>query len=122
MPGRIVPVERSSDPETFARNVATAVFAWDTGAGFMPLDYTAVVMEVADPTGTEQAGLANDLSAYLPVREAWVDLRQYATTQHLEITDVFVPAAWAEAASVSASAPVRTREKSRFIHIPPQTR
>lgn len=96
-PERIAPVVRSSDPETFARNVATALFAWDTGAGFMPLDYTAVLMEVADPTGTEQAGLASDIAAYFPTREAWVDLRQYATTQHLEITDAFVPEAWATA-------------------------
>lgn len=96
-PARIAPVAGSSDPETFARNVATAVFAWDTASGFMPLDYTSVVMEVADPTGTEQAGLASDLAAYLPSRQAWVDLRQYATTQHLEIEAAFVPDAWATA-------------------------
>lgn len=96
-PSRIAPVAPSSDPETFARNVATAVFAWDTGAGFMPLDYTSVLMEVADPTGTEQAGLAADIAAYLPTRQAWVELRPYATTQHLEITDAFVPEAWATA-------------------------
>lgn len=96
-PGRIAPVAPSGDPETFVRNVATAVFAWDTGAGFMPLDYTAVLMEVADPTGTEQAGLASDIAAYLPTRQAWVELRQYATTQHLEITDAFVPEEWATA-------------------------
>ncbi|MBR7502965.1 hypothetical protein KCW65_23060, partial [Mycobacterium tuberculosis] len=72
----------SGDPEEFARNVATAVFAWDTGSGLMPLDYTSVLMEVADPTGTEQAGLASDIAAYLPTREAWVELRQYPTTQH----------------------------------------
>lgn len=96
-PDRIAQVAPSSDPEAFARNVAIAVFAWDTGAGFMPLDYTAVLMEVADPTGTEQAGLAADIAAYLPTREAWVELRRYATTQHLEITDAFVPEAWATA-------------------------
>ena len=96
-PGRIAAVVGSGDPEEFARNVATAVFAWDTGSGLMPLDYTSVLMEVADPTGTEQAGLASDIAAYLPTREAWVELRQYATTQHLEITDAFVPGAWATA-------------------------
>ena len=96
-PERIAPVRASSDPDVFARNVAEALFAWDTGAGFMPLDYTAVLMEVADPTGTEQAGLASDIATYLPTRETWGDLRQYATTQHLEITDSFVPEAWADA-------------------------
>src|SRR5699024_11027524 len=95
--GKIAPVAVSSDPETFARNVATALFTWDTGAGFMPLDYTSVVMEVADPTGTEQAGLASDIAAYLPTREAWLELRPYATTQHLEITDAYTPEAWATA-------------------------
>ena len=95
--GRIAPVAASSDPETFARNVATALFTWDTGAGFMPLDYTSVVMETADPTGTEQAGLASDIAAYLPTREAWLELRPYATTQHLEITDAYTPEAWATA-------------------------
>ncbi|MBU8577606.1 hypothetical protein [Brevibacterium luteolum] len=96
-PTRIAPVAPSSDPETFARNVAEAVFSWDTGAGFMPLDYMSVLMEVADPTGAEQAGLANDLAAYFPTREAWVDLRQYATRQWLEITDAYTPDAWADA-------------------------
>ena len=95
--GQITPVAASSDPETFARNVAEALFTWDTGAGFMPLDYTSVVMEVADLTGTEQAGLASDIAAYLPTREAWLELRPYATTQHLEITDAYTPEAWAQA-------------------------
>lgn len=93
--GQITPVTVSSDPETFARNVATALFTWDTGAGFMPLDYTSVVMEVADPTGTEQAGLASDIASYLPTREAWLELRPYATSQWLEITAAYTPEAWA---------------------------
>ena len=80
-----------------ARNVAETLFAWDTASGLMPLDYSAVVLAVGDPSGAEQAGLASDIAAYLPTREAWVELRQYATTQHLEITDAFVPGAWATA-------------------------
>lgn len=96
-PAWIAPVGRSSDPETFARNVATALFTWDTGAGLMPLDYTSVVMEVADPTGTEQAGLASDVATYLPTRDAWLQLRPYATTQWLEITNAYTPEAWATA-------------------------
>lgn len=39
-------VEASDDPETFARNVAEALFAWDTGSGLMPLDYSSVVLAV----------------------------------------------------------------------------
>lgn len=91
------PVAASDDPEEFARNVATAVFAWDTGSGFMPLDYQAVIVDVGDPSGTEQAGLATDVAGYLPTREAWADLRQYDTNQHLEISAVSVPAAWDDA-------------------------
>ena len=54
-PGRIAAVVGSGDPEEFARNVATAVFAWDTGSGLMPLDYSAGILEVGDPSGTENA-------------------------------------------------------------------
>jgi hypothetical protein len=91
---RLPVVTGSDDPETFARNVATALFAWDTASGFMPLDYTSVLLAVGDPTGAEQAGLASDIATYLPTREAWVELRQYTTTQHLTIDTLFVPDAW----------------------------
>lgn len=87
-------VEASDDPETFARNVAETLFAWDTGSELMPLDYSSVVLAVGDPSGAEQAGLASDVAAYLPTREAWLELRQYATAQHLTIEDAFVPEAW----------------------------
>lgn len=96
-PSRLPVVRPSADPETFAGNVATALFSWDTASGFMPLDYTSVVLEVGDPYGAEQAGLAADIATYLPSREAWIELRQYATTQHLTIDNVYVPDAWADA-------------------------
>ena len=63
----------------------------------MPLDYSSVVLAVGDPSGAEQAGLASDVAAYLPTREAWLELRQYATAQHLTIEDAYVPEAWGEA-------------------------
>lgn len=91
---RLPAVQASDDPETFARNVATALFAWDTASGFMPLDYTSVILAVGDPSGAEQAGLASDIATYLPSREAWIELRQYSTTQHLSIDDTYVPDAW----------------------------
>lgn len=87
-------VEASDDPETFAGNVATALFAWDTASGLRPLDYSAVVLAVGDPSGAEQAGLASDVAAYLPSQDAWLELRQYATAQHLTIEHAFVPDAW----------------------------
>jgi hypothetical protein len=96
-PGVLAPIRETNDPEEFARAVAGGLFAWDTTSGLMPLDYTAVLLDVADPSGVEQAGLASDIAGYLPTRDAWVQLRQYSTTQRLEITRAFVPDAWAEA-------------------------
>jgi len=93
----LAPIPETGDPEEFARSVAEALFAWDTASGLMPLDYTSVLLEVADPTGVEQAGLASDVAGYLPTRDSWTELRKYGTTQRLEITNVFVPEAWAEA-------------------------
>lgn len=94
---RLPVVRASADPETFAHNVAIALFEWDTASGFMPLDYTSVVLGVGDPTGAEQAGLASDIAAFLPSRDAWIELRQYATTQHLTIETAYIPEAWATA-------------------------
>lgn len=96
-PPAVPPVRASRDPETFAGNVALALFTWDTTTGLMPLDYTSVLLDVGDHTGTEQAGLAADITSYLPTREAWIDLRQYATTQTLTIDSIQVPNAWNEA-------------------------
>ncbi|WP_019482635.1 hypothetical protein [Arthrobacter sp. TB 23] len=91
---RLPTVRASDDPETFARNIATALFAWDTASGFMPLDYTSVILAVGDPSGAEQAGVASDIATYLPNREAWTELRHYATAQHLTIDEMFVPDVW----------------------------
>lgn len=93
----IPPVEPSTDPNAFARTVAERIFTWDTSTGFMPLDYTAAILTVADPNGTEQAGLASDLETYLPTREAWTDLRKYSTAQELKIDTAYVPGEWSEA-------------------------
>lgn len=91
---RLPVVPRSDDPETFARNVAEALFTWDTASGLFPLDYTSVILDVGAPSGTEQAGLAADVAAYLPAREAWLELRKYLTTQTLTIDNLFIPEAW----------------------------
>jgi len=94
---RLPHIAPSTDPEAFARDAAHALFTWDTASGILPLDYTAVLLDVGDPTGNEQAGLASDIAAYLPSRAAWVELRQYSTSQHLTITDAYVPEQWAQA-------------------------
>ncbi|MEW1976311.1 hypothetical protein AB0301_14720 [Microbacterium profundi] len=95
-------ISASRDPETFARRVSDALFTWDTAAGLLPLDYTSVILEVGDPTGEEQAGLASDIATYLPSREAWLQLREYATAQSLTIENAYVPDAWAEAQTQSS--------------------
>lgn len=93
---RIAP---TNDSELFARRVSAALFTWDTGAGLVPLDYTSAILDVGDPSGHEQAGLAADIASYMPTRDAWVKLREYATTQSIEIDTVVVPDAWADAAA-----------------------
>ncbi|MEJ1092930.1 hypothetical protein [Microbacterium istanbulense] len=94
---RVPAVPRSADPETFAQGVASTLYAWDTASGLWPLDYTSAILAVGDPSGDEQAGLASDVAAYLPHRDAWIELRQYATSQHLTIDTAYVPDAWAHA-------------------------
>ena len=81
----------------FAQGVASTLFAWDTASGLWPLDYTSAILTVGDPSGDEQAGLASDVAAYLPTRDAWIELRQYATRQHLTIDTAYIPDAWADA-------------------------
>lgn len=96
-PARLPLISKTTDGEAFARSVAAALFTWDTGSKFLPLDYIEVILDVADPTGFEQSGLAADIAAYLPTQSAWAGLRSYATTQWLEVTAAYVPDAWSEA-------------------------
>lgn len=90
-------VRESDDPETFARTLATALFAWDTATEFVPTDYAQVIVDVGDPSGDETAGLASDVRTYLPTADAWAQLRTMQTRQWLDINDVFVPDEWATA-------------------------
>ncbi|GGO59844.1 hypothetical protein GCM10010910_03790 [Microbacterium nanhaiense] len=90
-------VQGSSDPETFVRHVAEALFTWDTASGFVPNDYTDVLVDVGDPSGAEQPGLVADVAGYLPSHEAWVELRKYETRQWIAIDTIAVPAAWGTA-------------------------
>ena len=94
---KVPAVPRSTDPVTFAEGVATTLFAWDTALGLWPLDYTSAILTVGDPSGDEQAGLASDIATYLPNRDVWIELRQYATSQHITIDTAYVPDAWADA-------------------------
>lgn len=95
-------VEGSTDPDMFARNLTQTLFTWDTTVGLWPLDYSAVILAVGDPSGTEQAGLASDLTNYLPSRQQWVELRKHSTSQTLTIDNAYVPDAWAGAVEQAA--------------------
>lgn len=104
-PGEVVlplPIRDSDDPVLFARSVARALFTWDTTTVSWPDVISDAVLEIADPTGYETPGLYNDLSSYLPSREQWGQLRDYDTSQRLEITSAQIPAEWEEVAEMSA--------------------
>lgn len=87
----------SADPETFAAQVARALFDWDTAAAYSPTDVRGRLLAVADPTGREATGLAADLAGYLPTADGWTFLRGYYTRQHIEIDSVAVPSQWDQA-------------------------
>lgn len=90
-------VAQTGDADRFAESVALALFAWDTSDGYLPTDYAQSILgQASDPANEETDGLAQDLAGYLPTRAAWIELQRYETRQHLEITGIGVPDAWAE--------------------------
>ena len=88
------PVMTGSDPETFVRQVAEALFAWDTDSMATPIDLIEQLVGVADPTGESSAGLVADVANYLPTLDAWAELRRYETRQWMEIVATEVPDLW----------------------------
>jgi hypothetical protein len=95
-PSGEAPVEqvKTADPETFAVSVAQLLFSWDTTDSTSLNEYTGRLLAVADPSGEESAGLATDLTTYLPSRESWEDLKTYETRQWIDITSYGVPDDW----------------------------
>lgn len=87
----------TSDPAAFAREVAEALFAWDTATLVGRDDHIEQLLKLADPTGESTSGLLADVSNYLPTPGAWVDLTQYETRQWLTLDSVSVPSKWTEA-------------------------
>lgn len=94
-------IARTADPDAFAISVAQVLFAWDTTASVPLNEYTGRLLAVADPSGDESAGLATDLTTYLPSAESWEDLKTYETRQWIDINSYEVPAGWKSAASNS---------------------
>ncbi|NYI38184.1 hypothetical protein [Aeromicrobium tamlense] len=92
-----VSVPRTADPRQFVRDVAVAIFAWDTRTASWPEELIEPFLKIADPTGESSPGLVSDLASYLPTQAAWVDLRRYKTRQRLDVAAVITPKLWATA-------------------------
>ena len=99
----IAPLPDTSDPETFARVVARAIFEWDTSSLVTRTDHVEQFVAVGDPTGESTPGLVADLDNYLPTPDAWHELAKYETRQWLTITSVTTPTLWPEAQSQAGS-------------------
>lgn len=87
-------VVETSDPAAFAVSVAQVLFAWNTTKSTPLNEYTGRLLAVADPSGEESAGLATDLSTYLPSPESWEDLKTYETRQWIDINSYRIPDDW----------------------------
>lgn len=86
-----------SEPETFAHQVAEALFAWETTTIVRRTDHVEQLVALADPTGDSTPGLVSDLDNYLPTPDAWTELAKYETRQWIVIDSVTTPTMWAQA-------------------------
>lgn len=94
------PVITFGGPKAFARQVAAALFTWDTTSGYDPADYA---QELADVTASVEAdAAATDVRAYLPTPAAWAQLRTHQTRQWLTIDTISIPDAWETAVAQAA--------------------
>lgn len=91
----------TDDPEEYAEAVAHALFDWDTFTLYTPADHRSVIIDDADPSGTETPGLVTDLDGYFPSTETWRDLAEYRTRQSITIDEIFVPEQWDEAVAAA---------------------
>ncbi|MFC6697251.1 cell wall protein [Nocardioides daphniae] len=96
-PQQLRSLSRTDDPQAFVREVALALFGFDTTTVITRADHLAQLVEVADPTGESAPGLVSDLDNYLPTPQAWTQLAQYETRQWLAIDSITTPSKWSEA-------------------------
>jgi hypothetical protein len=94
------PVIAVGGPEAFARQVAEALFTWDTTSGYGPADYAQVLADVT--ASVEADAAASDTRAYLPTPAAWAQLRTHQTRQWLTIDTISIPDAWETAVAQAA--------------------
>ncbi|MDQ1128988.1 hypothetical protein [Microbacterium sp. SORGH_AS_0888] len=99
--GALPGLPATDDPQEYAGAVAHALFDWDTFTLHTPADHRAVLIDDADPSGTETPGLVTDLDGYVPSVETWRDLSEYRTRQSLMIDRIFVPEQWDEAVAAA---------------------
>lgn len=90
-------LQPTSDPEAFARQIAAALFEWDTATIVSRTDHVEQLVAVGDPTGESTPGLVADIDNYLPTPDAWAELTKYETRQWLVVDAVTTPTKWAEA-------------------------
>jgi hypothetical protein len=96
-PAFLTELAPTDDSEAFTRQVAEALFAWNTTTLISRADHVDQLIGIADPTGESTPGLASDLDNYLPTSAAWIELAQYETKQWLTVESVTTPTLWAEA-------------------------
>lgn len=112
-PASIAPAEsleqralpHTTDPIAYAKAVAVSLFDRDTSSGYLPSDYSAVVLADADPSGEETPGLVDDAATYLPTTEQWLDLGAMKVVQSIEIDDALVPRSWPAAVEQAHGTP-----------------
>ncbi|WP_298742688.1 hypothetical protein [uncultured Microbacterium sp.] len=94
------PVVGLGGAEAFAREVAAALFTWDTTSGYGPADYAQALADVTSSVEADAA--AGDVRAYLPTPPAWAQLRTHQTRQWLTIDTIGIPVAWETAVTQAA--------------------
>lgn len=100
VPAEPEPVVAFGGPEEFAGAVAEALFTWDTTSGYGPADYAQMLADVTADTEADAA--ASDVRSYLPMPEAWAQLRTHQTLQWLTIDTIEISAVWADAVAQAA--------------------
>jgi hypothetical protein len=88
------PLPNTDNPIGYAEAVASELLGWSTTAGISLDEYANQLLCDADPSGVEVNGLVSDLGNYFPSEDAWARLREYETSQRLEITDSYIPKSW----------------------------
>lgn len=104
IPTVLAKLRPTRDPDSFAREVAEALFAWDTATMIGRDEHIEQLVTVGDPTGQSTAGLLSDIEGYLPTQAAWTGLAQYETRQWLTIDSVTTPTKWAQAEAQAGNA------------------